>query len=86
VTVGATEGLFVCLKAMMDPGDEVLMFNPAYPWYINTARVAGATPVLVELHGPDFAPDMEEIEKAITPKTRVLLLNTPHNPCGHCYT
>ncbi|CAM9799004.1 unnamed protein product, partial [Laminaria digitata] len=86
VTVGATEGLFASLKALAGPGDEVLMFNPGFPWYLSTTRIVGATPVLVELHGPDFAPDMEEVEKAITPKTRVLLLNTPHNPCGHCYT
>eukprot|EP00904_Undaria_pinnatifida_P001078 jgi/Undpi1/10971/HiC_scaffold_30.g13272.m1 len=86
VTVGATEGLFVTLHALAGPGDEVIMFNPGFPWYLNTTRIVGATPVLVELHGPDFAPDMEEVEKAITPKTRVLILNSPHNPCGHCYT
>ncbi|CAM9198596.1 unnamed protein product [Scytosiphon promiscuus] len=65
---------------------QVILFNPGFPWYLSTARVVGATPVLVELAGPDFAPDMEKLEEAITPKTKVLLINTPHNPCGHCYT
>ncbi|CAN0293546.1 unnamed protein product [Pylaiella littoralis] len=86
ITVGATEGLYVSLKALAGPGDEVLIFNPGFPWYLTTTRVVGAVPVLVELAGPDFAPDMEKLERAITPKTRVLLINTPHNPCGHCYT
>ncbi|CAM9206665.1 unnamed protein product [Ectocarpus sp. 6 AP-2014] len=86
VTVGATEGLYISLKALAGPGDEVLIFNPGFPWYLSTARMVGATPVLVELAGPDFAPDLDKLEKAITPKTKVLLINTPHNPCGHCYT
>nr|AIT70216.1 aspartate aminotransferase [Desmarestia viridis] len=86
ITIGATEGLYASIKALVGPGDEVLIFNPGFPWYLSTTRLAGATPVLVELSGPDFAPDMEKVEKAITPKTRALLLNTPHNPCGHCYT
>ncbi|CAN0500178.1 unnamed protein product, partial [Ectocarpus sp. 8 AP-2014] len=86
VTVGATEGLYISLKALAGPGDEVLIFNPGFPWYLSTVRMVGATPVLVELAGPDFAPDLDKLEKAITPKTKVLLINTPHNPCGHCYT
>eukprot|EP00904_Undaria_pinnatifida_P001077 jgi/Undpi1/10970/HiC_scaffold_30.g13271.m1 len=60
MTIGATEALFVSLKALVGPGDEVILFNPGYPWYLNIARVAGATPVLVELRAPSFAPDMEE--------------------------
>nr|AIT70241.1 aspartate aminotransferase [Petalonia fascia] len=86
VTIGATEGLYASLKTLSGPGDEVIIFNPGFPWYLTTTRVVGATPVLVELDGPDFAPDMEKLEEAITPKTKVLLINTPHNPCGHCYT
>ncbi|CAM9263858.1 unnamed protein product, partial [Hapterophycus canaliculatus] len=86
VTIGATEGLYASLKTLSGPGDEVIIFNPGFPWYLTTTRVVGATPVLVELAGPDFAPDMKKLEEAITPKTKVLLINTPHNPCGHCYT
>ncbi|CAM9133106.1 unnamed protein product [Sphacelaria rigidula] len=86
ITVGATEGLYASLNTLAGPGDEVIVFNPGFPWYLTTIRLVGATPVLVQLEGPDFAPDMAAVEKAITPKTKVLLLNTPHNPCGHCYT
>nr|AIT70212.1 aspartate aminotransferase [Sargassum integerrimum] len=86
VTVGATEGLYNSLKALVGPGDEVILFNPGFPFYLPVIRLMGGTPVFVELDGPDFAPDLGKLEKAITPKTRVLLLNSPHNPCGHCYT
>ena len=44
---------------------QVLMFNPGFPWYLSTTRIVGATPVLVELHGPDFAPDMEEVREHV---------------------
>nr|AIT70227.1 aspartate aminotransferase [Dictyopteris undulata] len=86
ITIGATEGLFASLRTVAGPGDEVIMFNPGFLWYVTTIRLAGATPVMVMLDGPDFAPDLAKVEKAITPNTKALLLNTPHNPCGHCYT
>ncbi|CAM9239339.1 unnamed protein product, partial [Discosporangium mesarthrocarpum] len=86
VTVGATEALYMAVKSFAGVGDEVIAFSPGFPWYVSDSLLSGATMAIVELEGPDFAPDLSKVEAVITPRTRVLLLNTPHNPCGHCYT
>ncbi|CAM9481863.1 unnamed protein product [Chrysoparadoxa australica] len=86
ITAGATEALFVALDALVGPGDEVITYDPGFPWYASSIRLAGATPVFLELQGPAFAPDFKALREAITPKTKVMLLNTPQNPTGYCYT
>ncbi|CAM9461973.1 unnamed protein product, partial [Phaeothamnion confervicola] len=87
VTAGATEALYIAVAAIAGPGDEVvIVFDPCFPWYCPVVRMANATPKLVELKAPHFAPDIAAIEAAITPATKAILVNTPHNPCGHCLT
>jgi aspartate aminotransferase len=84
MTVGAAGALNVILKALLDPGDEVIVLNPFFPeyeFYIGNHR---GTMVRVET-GEDFLPDVERIAAAITPRTRAILLNTPNNPTGRIY-
>jgi methionine aminotransferase len=82
VTTGATEGLFVALTAFVHPGDEVLLFQPAYDSYTPAVTLSGGTPVYVTLRYPDYRIDWDEVRRAITPRTRVIVINTPHNPTG----
>ena len=86
VTNGATEAIASTLAALVDVGDEVVMFEPVYDSYLATVAMAGAVPKVVTLHSPDFSYDPRALEAAITPKTRVLLLNTPHNPTGKVFS
>ncbi|MBB5121405.1 aminotransferase [Streptomyces eurocidicus] len=88
VTTGATEAIAAALLALCDPGDEVLAFDPCYDAYPAVARFAGATlvPVPLALDGDAFALDVAALRAAITPRTRVLVLNTPHNPTGKVFT
>jgi methionine transaminase len=82
VTSGATEGLFTTLTALVRPSDEVLLFQPAYDSYAPAIQLSGGTPVYVTLRRPDYCIDWDEVRRAITPRTRVILVNTPHNPTG----
>ncbi len=82
VTSGATEALAASIMAVAVPGDEVILFAPAYDAYAPLVRRAGATPVWVALQPPDWQASAEAIAAAITPSTRAILLNTPHNPTG----
>ncbi|MEX2503873.1 MAG: aminotransferase class I/II-fold pyridoxal phosphate-dependent enzyme [Egicoccus sp.] len=82
VTFGATEALAATLLAVCDPGDEVIVLEPTYDAYTAVLALAGATAVPVRLDPPDFALDLERFAAAITPRTRLVLLNTPHNPTG----
>lgn len=82
---GATEAIASTLAALLDVGDEVVMFEPVYDSYLATVAMAGAVPKVVTLNDPDFSYDRAALEAAITPKTRVLLLNTPHNPTGKVF-
>jgi methionine transaminase len=82
VTSGATEGLFTTLTALVRPGDEVLLFQPAYDSYAPAIQLSGGRPVYVTLRRPDYCIDWDEVRRAITPRTRVILVNTPHNPTG----
>jgi aminotransferase len=85
VTCGVTEGLTSVMLAVLDPGDEVLVLEPAHDNYWPTVRFAGAVPVPVALDGPAYALDVERLAAAVTPRTKVLLLNTPHNPTGRVF-
>jgi N-succinyldiaminopimelate aminotransferase len=82
VTAGATEALAGALLGLLDTGDEVVLFEPMYDSYQACIALAGATPRPVTLHPPDYRVDVEALRAAITPKTKVMLINSPHNPTG----
>lgn len=82
VTSGATEALAASIFAFIRPGDEAILFQPAYDAYRPLVERAGGTVKLVNLVPPDWALPLDEFEAAITPRTRVVLLNTPNNPTG----
>jgi N-succinyldiaminopimelate aminotransferase len=86
VTCGATEAIASVLLSLLSQGDEVVAFEPFYDSYAACISMAGARRVGVTLHAPDYAIDMDALRKAITPRTRMLLLNTPHNPTGKVFT
>jgi N-succinyldiaminopimelate aminotransferase len=86
VTAGATEAIFASVLALCDVGDEVILFEPYYDSYRASVCMAGAIPRLVTLHTPDWRLDPGELERAFNPRTRVLMLNTPHNPSGKVFT
>ncbi|MFZ0489924.1 MAG: methionine aminotransferase [Salegentibacter sp.] len=82
ITTGATEALFCSISAFVHPGDEVIVFKPAYDTYEPSIKVAGGKPVFVQLQGSDFHVDWKEVEQKISDKTRMIIINTPHNPSG----
>lgn len=82
ITSGATEALAASIMAFAGPGDEVILFAPAYDAYAPLVRRAGATPVWAALQPPDWQASAEAIAAVITPATRAILINTPHNPTG----
>ncbi len=82
VTSGATEALFATLTALVHPGDEVLLFQPAYDSYVPAIHLSGGTPVFVTLRPPDYHIDWDMVRRVITPRTRVIVTNSPHNPTG----
>jgi methionine aminotransferase len=86
VTSGATAGLYATLTALVHPGDEVILFEPCYDSYVPVIRLSGGTPVFVSLRYPDYRVDWDEVKRAVTPKTRAILVNTPHNPTGTVWT
>lgn len=86
VTTGATEALAASLLGLTGPGDEVITFEPYYDSYAAGIAMSGATRRVVTLRGPGFGFDPAELEAAFTPQTKVLLLNTPHNPTGKVFT
>jgi N-succinyldiaminopimelate aminotransferase len=85
VTTGATEAIAAAFLALCEPGDEVVMFEPSYDSYAACASMAGAVPRLVRLHAPDWSFDAGELAAAFGPRTRLLLLNSPHNPTGKVF-
>lgn len=82
VTSGATEALAAALLALVQPGDEVILFQPAYDSYAPMVRRAGGVPVSVPLSPPDWRYDAARLAAAVTPRTRLLMLNDPLNPAG----
>lgn len=82
ITCGATEAVMAALLALVDPGDEVIVFEPFYENYGPDTGIAGAKPVMVPLMAPAFRIDPEQLEARVTPRTRALILNTPNNPTG----
>src|SRR6188768_780990 len=86
VTCGATEGMIAAMMAILDPGDEVIVFEPYYENYGPDAILAGAIPRYVTLHEPDWSIDEAELRAAFGPRTRGLVLNSPHNPTGKVFS
>ncbi|MEE1773570.1 pyridoxal phosphate-dependent aminotransferase [Streptomyces sp. JV185] len=86
VTAGATEAIAATLLALLEPGDEVIAFEPFYDSYAACIAMAGGVRVPLTLRAPDFRPDLDALRDAITPRTRLLLLNSPHNPTGMVLT
>jgi N-succinyldiaminopimelate aminotransferase len=86
VTAGATEAIAAALLALTEPGDEVIAFEPYYDSYAACIALAGAARVPVTLRPPGFRPDLDALRAAITPRTRLILLNSPHNPTGAVFT
>jgi N-succinyldiaminopimelate aminotransferase len=86
VTAGATEAIAAALLALVEPGDEVIAFQPYYDSYAACIALAGGARVPVTLRPPSFRPDLSALRAAITPRTRLILLNSPHNPTGCVFT
>lgn len=82
VTAGATQALLTAILATVHPGDEVIVVEPTYDSYLPSIELAGGKPVFVTLEAPDYAIPFDRLAAAITPKTRLILINTPHNPTG----
>jgi len=80
ITTGATEGLFTSLTALVRPGDEVLLFQPVYDSYVPADELSGGIPRFVTLRAPDYRVDWDEVRRTISPRTRVIVVNSPHNP------
>lgn len=86
VTVGATEAIYLVIMGLINPGDEVVVLEPFYDSYVASIKMAGGIPVPVTMHAPDFTIDKKELEKAVTSKTKLLILNNPHNPTGKVWS
>ncbi|CUR57887.1 putative N-succinyldiaminopimelate aminotransferase DapC [metagenome] len=86
VTTGCTEGIAAALLGMVDPGDEVVVLEPYYDSYVAMLEMCGARRVPVQLRAPGFRPDLDALRAAVTDDTRLILLNTPHNPTGTVLT
>jgi aminotransferase len=86
VCCGSTEAMISALLATVDPGEEIIVFEPWYENYGPDAILSGATPVYVRLHAPDWTYDPAELRAAFSPRTKGIIVNTPHNPTGKVFT
>ncbi|MBN1929989.1 MAG: methionine aminotransferase [Desulfobacterales bacterium] len=82
VTSGATEALYSAITAVVQKGDEVIIFEPAYDAYVPVIQLNGGIPVYIELKFPDYKIDWDEVQNAISKKTKLIIFNSPHNPTG----
>jgi N-succinyldiaminopimelate aminotransferase len=82
ITVGATEALFATITACVDPGDEVIVLEPFYDSYVASIEMAGGKAVPVTMHAPNFNVAESELEAAVSAKTKMIIVNNPHNPTG----
>jgi methionine aminotransferase len=82
VTSGATEALFDIITAFVHPGDEVILFEPCYDAYVPVVRLNGGVPRFVTLRAPDYRIDWDAVRRLLSPRTRLLIVNSPHNPTG----
>jgi aminotransferase len=86
VCCGATEGMIASFLAILNPGDEVILFEPFYENYSPDTQLCGAEAKYVKLHAPDWKFDPDELRRAFTPRTKAIILNTPNNPTGKVFT
>src|SRR6187431_2091680 len=86
VTCGATEAMIASMLGLLDPGDEIVVFEPYYENYGPDAILAGATPRYVTLHEPDWTFDPDELAAAFNDKTKAIIINTPNNPTGKVFS
>jgi aminotransferase len=86
VTSGATGAFFAACTALLNPGDEVIIFEPFYSYHVNTIAALRAFPVYVRLTTPDWEIDREAVERAVTARTKAIVINSPANPCGKVFT
>lgn len=82
ITPGGTYAIYTALTSVLQPGDEVIIFQPGYDSYIPNVLVNDATPVLIPLQYPNYSINWDAVRKAVTPRTRMIMLNSPHNPTG----
>ena len=82
VTAGATQAIFTAIAAFVRPGDEVIVFEPVYDSYVPAIETVGGTAVYAQLSFPDYVPDWAQVAQLISPKTRMIIVNSPHNPTG----
>ena len=86
ITVGATQAIFTAIHTLIHAGDEVIFFEPAFECYAPAIKLAGGIPVSLPLRSQDYLPDWPQVAKAITSKTKLIIINNPHNPSGSCWT
>jgi methionine aminotransferase len=86
ITTGATEGLFSTLTALVHPGDEVVLFQPVYDSYVPAVELCAGVPRFVTLRPPLYRIDWDEVRATVTPRTRAIVINSPHNPTGMIWT
>jgi methionine aminotransferase len=82
VTSGATEALFAAIAAVVNKGDEVIVFEPAFDCYVPAVLLSGGIPKYIKMKPPDYSIDWEEVKDAVSDRTRFMILNSPHNPTG----
>ncbi|MDH3650203.1 MAG: methionine aminotransferase [Saprospiraceae bacterium] len=85
VTAGATQAIFTAICTVVRPGDEVIVIDPAYDCYRPSIQVNGGIPITIQLRAPDFKIDWNRLEDSVTPRTRLLIINTPQNPIGRIF-
>ncbi len=86
ITAGGTEGIFSTIAALIQTNDEVIIFDPSYDSYAPSVRLNGGTPIQINLHPPDFAIDWDQVKSRINARTKMIMINTPHNPSGAVLT
>jgi len=86
VTAGATQALFTAVAALVHPGDEVIVFEPVYDSYVPAIELQGGVVRRARLSAPDYRPDWHAVRALVTPRTRMIMINTPHNPTGSVWT
>ena len=85
ITSGATEAIFAAIAATVKQGDEVIIFEPAYDSYLPAIELNGGLPIYISLHYPHFKIDWDLVKRKITDKTKLIIINTPHNPAGNTF-
>jgi methionine transaminase len=86
ITAGGTEAIYAAITAVINEGDEVIVFEPAYDCYVPAIELSGGIPIYIQLKAPDYTIDWNEVKKKVSHRTRMIMINTPHNPTGAVMT